>query len=213
MKRITGVKWGVSRDLLLKYYIAAIRSKIIYGASVYSSASPSILNKLNSVQNAALRISLGAFKSSPIASLEAESGIPGLHYIRQSETAKHYQSLMRRDKDHPLLKMYQEDWRSRTKRKPLRVRGVEAHAELGIPNPDREAVPSVSPVPPWHDLQEIIHVEMEGVEDKKQMTNAIKSKFLAILNTNYQNYTHLYTDGSHNPESNETAAGPLPEKR
>ena len=64
--------WGADTHTLLQLYKALVRSKIDYGCIVYSSASHHILKQLYSVNNEALRICTGAFKSSPITSLHAE---------------------------------------------------------------------------------------------------------------------------------------------
>lgn len=64
------------------YYIimSLIRSKIDYGAQIYDSAGPSLLKRLDIVQNTALRIALRALSSTPIYLLEAEAGIIPLGY-------------------------------------------------------------------------------------------------------------------------------------
>ena len=46
MKSLSGTKWGCSRALLLQFYLAYIRSRIDYGASIYSSACPTLLKRL-----------------------------------------------------------------------------------------------------------------------------------------------------------------------
>ncbi|XP_045101460.1 uncharacterized protein LOC123498419 [Portunus trituberculatus] len=59
MKRIAGIRWGASRDLLLHYYKTTIRAKMQYASCFYGSAAYSNLLKLDPIQNAALRISMG----------------------------------------------------------------------------------------------------------------------------------------------------------
>ena len=50
---------------------------------VYESASNSYIKQLDTIQNEALRICLGAFKSSPINSLHVEANELPLTYRRQ----------------------------------------------------------------------------------------------------------------------------------
>ena len=83
---LAGVKWGASRATLLHFYLAYIRSKIDYGCEVYGSASPALLQHLEVVQNTALRIALGAFRSSPIRALQAEAGLHSLDHRRNTRT-------------------------------------------------------------------------------------------------------------------------------
>ena len=72
MKRLAGVSWGVCREQILHYYLATIRAKITYGSSLYGSAANTTLNKLDTIHNTALRISMGVMSSSPAVSLNAE---------------------------------------------------------------------------------------------------------------------------------------------
>ena len=82
LKSFSSIKHGATIKVLRNFYVAYIRSKIDYGAIVYGGASPSNLKKLDSVQNACLRIILGARKSSPELSLQAETYIPPLDLHR-----------------------------------------------------------------------------------------------------------------------------------
>ena len=124
----------------------------------------------------------------------------------RAETANHLQTVMKRDEGHPLLEMFDPERRWKVQRKPLMIRGKEAHDQLGLPLPIREPTPSVSPVPPWTDLSHNIHTEFCNVTNKAIQLPTIKSKFLELLNTTYLQHTHLYTDGSHDPGSSRTAA-------
>ena len=56
------------KQLCLKLYRSLITSKLDYGCIVYGSASKTALVKLNPVHNQGLRLSLGAFRSSPVES-------------------------------------------------------------------------------------------------------------------------------------------------
>ena len=82
MRTLSHLKWGADRQSLLGIYRAVIRSKIDCGSQVYGSAKPNMLKKLDPVHNMALRYCTGAFGSSPIVSLCAESGEPPLQHRR-----------------------------------------------------------------------------------------------------------------------------------
>ena len=60
-----------------------------YGCIVYGSASKAALAKLDPVHNQGLRLSLGAFPSSPVESLYAEAHEPPLE-IRREKLALQY---------------------------------------------------------------------------------------------------------------------------
>jgi hypothetical protein len=63
------MEFGSDRDTLLKLYRSHIRSKLDYGCIAYGSARKSYLQMLEPIQNQALRICLGAFRTSPSLSL------------------------------------------------------------------------------------------------------------------------------------------------
>ena len=75
--------WGADCVALLKLYRSHVRSKLDYGCVVYRSARKSALESLDRVQNAALRICLGAFRTSPVSSLHVEAGKLPLELRRQ----------------------------------------------------------------------------------------------------------------------------------
>ena len=82
LKCLSHTSWGADRTTLLRVYRAVIRSKLDYGSTIYGCASGKTLGLLDPVHNAALRICTGAYRSSPIASLYAESGEPSLQTRR-----------------------------------------------------------------------------------------------------------------------------------
>ncbi len=88
MKRITSILWGANKELLMQHYLTTIRVKLMYG-SISGSVALSVLSKLDPIQNTALRISIGAMKSSPIIAFHAESGIVPLVSYRRETLCQH----------------------------------------------------------------------------------------------------------------------------
>ncbi len=74
LRVLSNTSWGADRRSKTLIYKALIRSKLDYGSIVYGSARPSYLKSLETIQNQALRLCLGAFRTSPVESLEVESG-------------------------------------------------------------------------------------------------------------------------------------------
>ena len=212
MRRITGVKWGASRELLLDYYIKAIRSKIEYGCSVYGSASKTVLDRLNTIQNTALRISTGAFKTSPILCLEIETGVKSLTSSRQLQTCKQFLSITRKPTSHPLSKALVSTmstgpniW-TRTK-KPFIIRALQAYEKLGFPIPDIWNTPPISPVPPWENLSNIIRCDFPSTDKPTSESSlAIRTAYNYLSNTIYKDYSSIFTDGSSCEVNKSTAA-------
>jgi len=62
--------WGADQSTLLTLYRTLVRSKLDYGAIVYGSTCKSYLKILEPLPNQALRICLGAYRTSPVSSLQ-----------------------------------------------------------------------------------------------------------------------------------------------
>ena len=70
--------WGADRTVLLNLYRLLIRSKLDCGCIVYGSARSSYIMLLDTVHHQGLRLSLGAFRTSPVESLHVEANEPSL---------------------------------------------------------------------------------------------------------------------------------------
>ena len=90
MRMLKGTDFGTDKNSLLLLYKSLIRSKINYGAQIYSCASKTQLNKLDKIQNSALRLALGALPTTPAPDLELEAGILPLFIRRKEQTLKYY---------------------------------------------------------------------------------------------------------------------------
>jgi len=60
----TNKQWGADQKSLLTLYRVLIRSKLDYASFVYGSARKSYISKLEPITNQALRLCLGAFRTS-----------------------------------------------------------------------------------------------------------------------------------------------------
>ena len=81
-KHLSHLSWGADRVSLIRLYIMLLKPKLDYGCEAYSSASESLLQSLEPIHNAAIRIATGAFRSSPVLSLNSDSGLKPLKYYR-----------------------------------------------------------------------------------------------------------------------------------
>lgn len=82
MKNVCGYDWGADKLSLLNIYRALIRSTIDYGCTVYGKACETILQRLDRVQNRALRLSLWTMRTTPINPVLAEACELPLHLRR-----------------------------------------------------------------------------------------------------------------------------------
>jgi hypothetical protein len=81
-KFVSSTDWGADSTVLLNLYRSLIRSKLDYGRIVYGSARPSYIKLLDTVHHQGLRLSLGAFRTSPVESLYVEANEPSVENRR-----------------------------------------------------------------------------------------------------------------------------------
>ena len=89
LKHVSHHSWGADTKTLLRLYTAVIKPKLEYGLEAYGSTCVSNLKKLDPVQNAAMRIASGAFRTSPVMSLEVLTGIKPLAASRRERLASY----------------------------------------------------------------------------------------------------------------------------
>lgn len=89
LKIISNTDWGGDKTTLLNLYRTLVRSKLDYGSIVYGSARKSYLKTLDTIHHQGLRLSLGAFRTSPVESLYSEANEPSL-YIRREKLSLQY---------------------------------------------------------------------------------------------------------------------------
>ena len=78
LKVLSNTNWGGDRSVLLNLNRSLVRSKLDYGSVVYGSAQKSYLKCLETIHHQGLCLALGAFRTSPVESLYAESNKPSL---------------------------------------------------------------------------------------------------------------------------------------
>ena len=87
LKYLSHPRLGCNRRLLLQLYRSLVRSQLDYGAPVYYQARKSTIKLLDTIQATSLRLSLGAFRTSPHLSLCAEAAEPPLLFRTLTLTA------------------------------------------------------------------------------------------------------------------------------
>lgn len=89
MRCITGVFWGSDPKTLSMIYKSIVRSHFEYSSLAYLNASPTLLKKLDVLQNIGLRLISGAMRTTPINVMEAETCIEPL-VIRRLSAAQRF---------------------------------------------------------------------------------------------------------------------------
>ena len=84
LKVLSHTSWDADRTTHLKLYRSLVRSKLDYGCIIYGSARKSFFQMLDPIHNQGLRLALGAFRTSPVASLYVEADTHYTHKERNS---------------------------------------------------------------------------------------------------------------------------------
>ncbi|CAH0558656.1 unnamed protein product [Brassicogethes aeneus] len=88
LKSLTGVRWGGDPKTLLYIYRALIRSRIDYGLILINYFTLKNESRFNKIQFQALRVCLGAMRSSPTNALQIEACEPPLRFRKHFLTDK-----------------------------------------------------------------------------------------------------------------------------
>ena len=199
---------------LLKLYRSLDRSKLDYGCLFYGSASKTALAKLDPVHNQGLRLSLGAFRSSPVESLYVEAHEPPLE-IRREKLALQYILKLKANPGNPAYHVvfnpkYQilyADKESATDSFGIRCKKLLKKAKIDV---GEIAINSIPDVPIWD--SEPVTVDFTLSEFDKSSTSSCtvinpilltysstSTVFKSRLNEvkqRYLDFCHIYTDGS-----------------
>ena len=195
LKIVSRLQYGPDRTLLLKLYWAVCRSKMDYGAQFYSSAKPNVIKTLNSIHNEALRLSSGAFRSSPVSSLHAETNEPPLDLHREELCLKYY-FWLKSLKDNETLNVFDtaldlDYFIDDTLSKPIGIRSRNLKDDL---------LPEATPIkckpqqyPPWKMTN--INICTQGTSKKNLPNKFIKQIFNSHLYKHHASH-YCFTDGS-----------------
>jgi len=199
LKVVSKLKWGGDTTILLRLYRAITRSRLDYGSIVYGSARPSYLKSLNTIHHQGLRLSLGAFRTSPIESLYILANETSLT-LRRIKLSLQYRAKLAAcplnptylPVMHPALSRLYESKPNSIRPLGLRIQSycistqIEKHQITEIEVPD---------LPPW--ILKTPKIIMKLAELKKKETNTLE--YLSAFNeirSQHLNHKFLYTDGS-----------------
>ena len=199
LKVVGKYNWGGDSTVLLRLYRAITRSRLDYGCVVYGSARPSYLRCLNTVHHQGLRISLRAFRTSPIESLYVLAGEPQLA-LRRVKLSLQYIIKVASTPTNPTYDAifnpkYIEEYEARKSAiQPLGLRMkpylLDAKIDTTI-----IAETEVPPIAPWN--FPVPKILLDLAELKKSETNPVDFQNLFYnIKLKYASYKFLYTDSS-----------------
>ncbi|KAG1713961.1 RNA-directed DNA polymerase from mobile element jockey [Nymphon striatum] len=210
LRILSNTNWGADRKVMLRFYRSLIRSKLDYGSVVYGSARKSYLRVLDPVHNQGLRLSLGAFRTTPAESLYVEAHEPSL-YLRREKLSLQYACRLRANPENPCYDVtfhpnHRETFARRQNSIPtFGLRVLPLFEQIGLPlgNIAKCVLPSI---PPWTMNRPIINFSLTGLKKGTTPSYVYLNKFLEVSDS-YHGYHHIYTDGSR--QNDEVAAAAI----
>ena len=197
LKVFSRTEWGADQTTLLKLYRSLVRSKLDYGCIFYGSASKTALAKLDPVHNQSLRLSLGAFFSSPVESVKAHA--PPLE-IRREKLALQYILKLKANPGNPAYNVvfnpkYQilyADKESATDSFAINCKKLLKKAKIDI---GEIAINNIPDVPIWDSEPVIVDFTLSEFDKSSTSSTVFKSRFNEVKQK-YLDFCHIYTDGS-----------------
>ncbi|XP_042911389.1 uncharacterized protein [Parasteatoda tepidariorum] len=199
LRVLSNTFWGADRLALLRIYQALKLSRLDYACAVYGTATTSNLRALDTVHHAALRISSGAFRTSPVESLYVVCQQIPLHLRRMQLSLTYYFSVMS-SKSHPLK---HDAISSSLERlylaRPSHIRPFHARTRSLIQTFDICELPSQSVdhflIPPWT-ISPYQCISLFKFYNKANVTPGVFHKIFTAHRHQYSQYIPIFTDGS-----------------
>lgn len=210
LRVVAHTDWGADSATLLKLYRSHIRSKLDYGSVVYGSARASYLVPLNRVQNAALRLCLGAFRTSPASSLHVEANELPLELRREKLSLQYILKL----KSNPANPAFDCVFKPREKAMfeahpshipTLGIRMQQQITESGI-NLNHILNYCLPIKPPWLLKPASFFYNLRELGNKSDTPGYEYESKLSELLSMFDGYVRIYTDGSKDDEKVAAAA-------
>lgn len=196
IKALGHQKWGADREILIKIYNTLIRSKMDYACMIYGTAKPTRIKIIDPIQNMALRIATGAYRSSPTNSIHCEAGEPPLSYRRMQITLNYVINLASK----PNIPAYHCIFRSLNNqtimlnRSPIQKSIVHAFNILNLSLPKITTKNEIQ-TPPW-----LLHTAKYNTQlsqmQKQETSSSLYLTLFYEFTSKYADHKFIYTDGS-----------------
>ncbi|RUS68672.1 hypothetical protein EGW08_023566 [Elysia chlorotica] len=169
-----------------------------YGSIVYGSAKKHILKTLDPIHHQGLRIALGAFRTSPVQSLYAESGEPSLEH-RRLKLSLNYAAKLNSIPENPGFESLTDsspiEFFETKKSGPSLGARLQNHLEKIETKYENIDNVKVRKPPPWEQYN--VKFDTSLTEFEKGNTNAlVLQKEFLNLKEQYNEHYEIYTDGS-----------------
>ena len=194
LKVLSHTSWGADRTTLLKLYRSLVQSKLDYGCIIYGSARKSYLQMLDPIHNQGLRLALGAFRTSPVASLYVEADEPSL-YSRREKLSLQYAIRLAANLSNPAHEVtFPPNYVNLYEHKPKAIKSFVIRFSPLLKSANIGKKYFTPNTPAWCMKQpEILLLYIPG--QNLNQIHILKDDFRK-MQSRYKNYQQIYTDGS-----------------
>jgi len=198
LKVISHLDWGADRKILLQLFRSFIRSKIDYGSVVYGAARPSYIKQLESIHNAGLRLCTGAYRTSPIPSLQVEANELPMA-LRHNQLSLQYAIKLKSNESNPAFDtVFAPQFRNFYTSKPSYIRPlayrIEDQLDAFCGNPVIHYF--IPDLPPWRIPQPEIDFTLTQFKKDSVSPLELQAAFMNLLALYPDESVIFYTDGS-----------------
>ena len=198
LRVVAHTTWGADQQTLIHLYRSLIRSKLEYGCVVYGS----YLRILDPIQNHALRLCLGAYRTSPSSSLSVLANEPPLYiHVRRKRLSIQYCLKLSSTAQNPAYSVvFAGKFKLTFDRKPNQIPplGFRVQPDLhAIGFKQKDAVQSsISSTPPWLLDHPCVKFDLIHHFRKEDTPPEIYRSRFHELCSYYDGFHRLYTNGS-----------------
>jgi len=188
--------WGWKKDDLMKIYNTFVKSKIFYaGAAWMSYLFDTTINRLQVVQNKAMRKMTGIYKTAPVESLLKECRMVSISTEIDRQCLTSYEKALRLPEDHPRREVAEQSVTHRTARSSWRAHAAKLGTLLPATALTRKELPLFKREP-WKERKSLtINANLVGVKSKSDPPEVIRDAAMHMI-TNSGADIVIYTDGS-----------------
>lgn len=198
IKCLANRKFNCNTTILISITKSIILSKIIYCLPFFGHTPNTVLRKLKTIINSAIRVSLGAFRSTPISNMLIESNILPLELQRNIATTDLFRSIL---KNSPLKQIAGN---IRRRKRYYRIsstlqRIVQECKMLQLPTQYPKSM-KIRERPVWKLAKDSIDISLSNYPKNFTSPLQYKALFLDTINQ-FRDYQLIFTDGSRNVDS------------
>lgn len=197
LKRLGSTNWGSDKNTLRTLYLGYVRSILEYNSAILSTCSKTTREKLDKVQNKALRFVCGGMKTTPTAVCEIDSNVIPLEKRREQAVLEAVERYHRMPENHPNQRAT-KNWEqyTRIKQRSLLDRYTDLQESHRLPQEREIMSRTTDPPHAVYSHPKIQTTLIDPTISKDSNPIILKTTTLETIDSYPQKAIKVYTDGS-----------------